>query len=535
MDATDIVVFLGPSLPPGEARRTLPARYLPPARCGDVLRIRRLKPRAIALIDGLFETTAAVWHKEILLALEDGIAVLGASSMGALRAAELEPYGMTGVGAIFEAFRDGVYTDDDDVALLHGSASAGYPAYSEPMVNIRATVTAAVDMRVIDRASGDHLLRCAKSIFYQERSLAAAMAMAWGSATHLDDAVRFRRFLEQGGYVDQKRLDALALLEHLASLGDRFLRSDRVAEPTPRTCFIRRLQYDVTCDPLDVAEGDLPQDERVASEARSLGAVYPLLQRLARLMAMAHALASNRGLVATPEDVGRVYERYEFGVGPAALTKRWSQARDLSDAALASFVERLALIGALLADASRQLSPSKRRERYESALLALLRIDGRYEQWRPRRSSRSSPSRAVVRHAARQADAIGGLYRRTATVWSALDGVLDELGLMPYGQMQAQSDAFRRRRGLEGRDATLAWQRANDLRHSAYEAVVAFERRLAAMCEGHMAYWIGLPHELEPVSWLLDAIRLVGLYGTLKRRVVHRSRADRRQVQRAHR
>ena len=55
------------------------------------------------------------------------------------------------------------------------------------------------------------------------------------------------------------------------------------------------------------------------------------------------------------------------------------------------------------------------------------------------------------------------------------------------------------------------------------------------MCEGHMAYWIGLPHELEPVSWLLDAIRLVGLYGTLKRRVVRRSRADRRQVQRAHR
>ena len=259
------------------------------------------------------------------------------------------------------------------------------------MVNIRATVTAAVDMRVIDRASGDHLLRCAKSIFYQERSLAAAMAMAWGSATHLDDAERFRRFLEQGGYVDQKRLDALALLEHLASLGDRFLRSDRVAEPTPRTCFIRRLQYDVTCDPLDVAEGDLPQDERVASEARSLGAVYPLLQRLARLMAMAHALASNRGLVATPEDVGRVYERYEFGVGPAALTKRWSQARDLSDAALASFVERLALIGALLADASRQLSPSKRRERYESALLALLRIDGRYEQWRPRRSQPKLP------------------------------------------------------------------------------------------------------------------------------------------------
>ena len=473
--------------------------------------------------------------QEILLALEDGIAVLGASSMGALRAAELEPYGMTGVGAIFERFATVCTPMTTMWRCCTGPRRRDIRRTREPMVNIRATVTAAVDMRVIDRASGDHLLRCAKSIFYQERSLAAAMAMAWGSATHLDDAERFRRFLEQGGYVDQKRLDALALLEHLASLGDRFLRSDRVAEPTPRTCFIRRLQYHVTCDPLDVAEGDLPQDERVASEARSLGAVYPLLQRLARLMAMAHALASNRGLVATPEDVGRVYERYEFGVGPAALTKRWSQARDLSDAALASFVDRLALIGALLADASRQLSPSKRRERYESALLALLRIDGRYEQWRPRRSSRSSPSRAVVRHAARQADAIGGLYRRTATVWSALDGVLDELGLMPHGQMQAQSDAFRRRRGLERRDATLAWQRANDLRHSAYEAVVAFERRLAAMCEGHMAYWIGLPHRARAGQLAVGCDPARGTVWDVEAESGAQIRADRRQVQRAHR
>src|SRR6516225_8350783 len=74
VDASDILVFLGPSLPADEARRILPARYLPPVRCGDVLHARRMKPRAIAIIDGLFELTASVWHKEILLALEDGIA-----------------------------------------------------------------------------------------------------------------------------------------------------------------------------------------------------------------------------------------------------------------------------------------------------------------------------------------------------------------------------------------------------------------------------------------------------------------------------
>jgi hypothetical protein len=105
--APDIVVFLGPSLPVDEARRILPACYLGPARCGDVLRARRLQPRVMAVIDGLFGTTPAVWHKEILVALDDGIAMYGASSMGALRAAELERFGMIGVGRIFEAYREG--------------------------------------------------------------------------------------------------------------------------------------------------------------------------------------------------------------------------------------------------------------------------------------------------------------------------------------------------------------------------------------------------------------------------------------------
>jgi len=149
VDARDIVVFLGPSLAVDEARTTLPARYLGPARCGDVLRARRLSPRAIAIVDGVFARSAAIWHKEILLALEDGISVFGASSMGALRAAELVPFGMVGIGRIFEAYRDGLYTDDDEVALLHGPADSAYRGLSEAMVNIRSTVAHAVCSGVI--------------------------------------------------------------------------------------------------------------------------------------------------------------------------------------------------------------------------------------------------------------------------------------------------------------------------------------------------------------------------------------------------
>jgi hypothetical protein len=46
----------------------------------------------------IFDSTPAVLHKEILWAMDRGVGVSGAASMGALRAAELHWYGMVGVG-----------------------------------------------------------------------------------------------------------------------------------------------------------------------------------------------------------------------------------------------------------------------------------------------------------------------------------------------------------------------------------------------------------------------------------------------------
>src|SRR5688572_32760283 len=51
-----------------------------------------------------------------------GVRVFGAASMGALRAAELQPFGMIGVGQVFQAYRRGHLTDDDEVAVAHGPA-----------------------------------------------------------------------------------------------------------------------------------------------------------------------------------------------------------------------------------------------------------------------------------------------------------------------------------------------------------------------------------------------------------------------------
>src|SRR5512138_3315372 len=112
---SDVVAFLGPSLSADEARAIAPCRVLPPAREGDVLAILPERPLAIALVDGLFDTTPSVWHRELVAALDAGVAVFGGGSMGALRAAELERLGVVGVGAIFRAYRDGALVDDGEV------------------------------------------------------------------------------------------------------------------------------------------------------------------------------------------------------------------------------------------------------------------------------------------------------------------------------------------------------------------------------------------------------------------------------------
>ena len=129
-----IVAFLGPSLPAREAKGF---HLLPPARQGDVWRALGLRPRAIALIDGVFEAQPSVWHREILDALDAGVPVVGGASMGALRAAELRTLGMTGVGRIFRWYRDGTVIDDAEVALLHADAEHGYRALTVPLVNVR--------------------------------------------------------------------------------------------------------------------------------------------------------------------------------------------------------------------------------------------------------------------------------------------------------------------------------------------------------------------------------------------------------------
>jgi hypothetical protein len=210
------IVFLGPSLDPSTAEKILAAEYRPPAKRGDILRAVDDGAEIIVLIDGVFHQDSAVAHREILTAIKKGVIVVGASSMGALRAAEMHTLGMTGVGKIYAMYRDGRLVSDDEVALVFDPVS-GY-ALSEPLINIRCTLAKAEAAGIITPAGGEALLAAARSVFYPNRTY-PKIAAAVGEAIDSETRKRFLAFAAAHP-ADQKREDAVAALEYVRTFGN---------------------------------------------------------------------------------------------------------------------------------------------------------------------------------------------------------------------------------------------------------------------------------------------------------------------------
>jgi len=208
------VVFLGPSLDRQAALAILAADYRPPAARGDITRAVSDEARVIGLIDGVFFQESSVGHREILGALKTGVHVIGASSMGALRAAELHTLGMEGVGEVYRMYRDGVLVSDDEVALAFDPES--FIALSEPLVNIRATLARAEELGIIDPGTGKVLLRTASSLYYPDRTYPRMAREAEGMADPVLLA-RFARWVETGA-VDLKRQDAVLALGRIREI-----------------------------------------------------------------------------------------------------------------------------------------------------------------------------------------------------------------------------------------------------------------------------------------------------------------------------
>ena len=225
MKPEHIFIFTGPSISPEMADQHLQAVYLPPARLGDIYRICKLfEPRAIGIIDGYFNQVPAVWHKEILWAMDQGVLIGGAASMGALRAAELDRWGMRGYGKIYHAYKNAVlppfnnetFEDDDEVAIIHGPAELGYLAISEAMVNIRFTLARATRHDIIDAPTCTQLTRLSKKLFYAERNYTSLLKIARQQGISHSLIDNLADWLEHHS-IDQKRIDAIELLKDIHS------------------------------------------------------------------------------------------------------------------------------------------------------------------------------------------------------------------------------------------------------------------------------------------------------------------------------
>jgi hypothetical protein len=198
----DTVVFLGPSLAREDAEHILDADYLPPICRGDLAKLPE-SVRYVGIVDGEFYQSLSVSPKEVVTLLRRGVKICGASSMGALRAAETWKLGMIGVGKIFAMYRDGILDADDEVALIYERDT--YRKLSEPLVNLRSALDLAVSAGIIDEHERADLILKMKSRYFPDRSHQALQAMS----------PRLRDYFRTVAPPDVKRDDALELLHTL--------------------------------------------------------------------------------------------------------------------------------------------------------------------------------------------------------------------------------------------------------------------------------------------------------------------------------
>jgi hypothetical protein len=215
MAKCDCVVFTGPSLSWSEVTsfdRRL--RCCPPAVRGDISKTAETGVKVIGLIDGVFYNRAAVSHKEIIEAIKSGLTIVGGSSMGALRAAELDSFGMIGVGKIYRCFKEGVIEADDEVAVAYNPVT--FQPVSDPLVNIRVALYLLLDAAIVNNGTRNALLNLAKGFFYVERSFSLLLRTAeLRGLISTSDRDTIEKFLSGQDY-DLKKQDAKLVVREVS-------------------------------------------------------------------------------------------------------------------------------------------------------------------------------------------------------------------------------------------------------------------------------------------------------------------------------
>lgn len=207
-----VIVFIGPSLSYDEANKILKAEYHPPVARGDIINVLKDNPDIIVIIDGVFHKEPAVSHKEILKAINNDIIVVGGASMGALRASELDDFGMIGIGQVYEDYKTGIVESDDDVAVVINPETL--EQLSEALISMNYTFKAAKDKGIINEEEFMILVKTAKSIYYPKRTYDKVFK---DSNLGIEKINQINKFFQENK-VDIKKDDAIMVLKYVNNL-----------------------------------------------------------------------------------------------------------------------------------------------------------------------------------------------------------------------------------------------------------------------------------------------------------------------------
>ena len=212
-----ILIYTGLSLPFSEAKEILDSHddievvYKRPIKRGDLSHDIKENPDIIAIIDGVFHQNSAVGHREILSVMKKGVKVYGSSSMGALRASELDVLGMEGIGYCYNEYASGNVTSDDDVAVMLDSETL--EALSVPLISMNYVFTNAVAENIITKEEKDELIKMTKESYYPKRNYAQTLSQSSLDADKKGKLIDFIRTSK-----DIKKEDAKELLNHIKSV-----------------------------------------------------------------------------------------------------------------------------------------------------------------------------------------------------------------------------------------------------------------------------------------------------------------------------
>jgi hypothetical protein len=370
------VIFVGPSLPHDEVIALRPgATVLGPAALGDVISVtRQLEPRAIVLIDGVFHSQMSVFHKELLFSLDHGCWVIGAASIGALRAAECASFGVIGVGEIFARYSSGELVDDDEVALSHGDAESGYAHLSDAFVTIRAALLELVQRGKIDDAEHDALLELQRARWFPDRHLASITHDLAGLGAPPDRVAAVDSAL-RAGFEDPKSADARAAIAALVSLPGGPFPEDR----RPRTVMTSVFRAALTRETKIAGSATRVDDVRRRAALHDVD--HQDLVLAARSKLALRTISSWIGGPASPGELeaARMVVARRLGTDLDGLSSR-ARELDMDDYVLRTLIEREAHVHRMASSWLTSTSHSAN----GAAILDEMRLTGAYEIHRSR-------------------------------------------------------------------------------------------------------------------------------------------------------